>query len=243
MARLSEAVRTLLECIGEDPDREGLLRTPDRYAKALLWMTKGYEEKLTGAFLSPLPPCPFLTPLASLRESSVDRRHDLIRSLLSFFGFLDVINDAVFAEDHEEMVIVRDITISSLCEHHMVPFHGVVRSFPFYFPSALFFPFVFLLTPFRRGFSFLFSDCGVVVDPHCLHPQQARFGHLKARPDSRDVFASTSGPGEADQAGCGRHSGGYQAARSGRRDGGFVRSLLPPPLRRLLLWTSRFWDN
>lgn len=47
--KLSAAVRTVLECIGEDPDREGLLRTPERYAKALMWMTRGYEERLTGA--------------------------------------------------------------------------------------------------------------------------------------------------------------------------------------------------
>lgn len=46
VVRLSEAIRTVLECIGEDPYREGLLRTPERYAKALLWMTKGYEERL-----------------------------------------------------------------------------------------------------------------------------------------------------------------------------------------------------
>jgi GTP cyclohydrolase I len=82
---LSNALRTVLECIGEDPDREGLQRTPERYAKALLWMTKGYEERL-----------------------------------------VDVINDAVFAEDHDEMVIVRDIDVFSLCEHHMVPFTGKV---------------------------------------------------------------------------------------------------------------------
>ncbi|GAB1519069.1 hypothetical protein RhiTH_002135 [Rhizoctonia solani] len=83
--KLAGAVRTLLECIGEDPEREGLQRTPDRYAKALLWMTKGYEEKLS-----------------------------------------EVINNAVFAEDHDEMVIVRDIDVFSLCEHHMVPFTGKV---------------------------------------------------------------------------------------------------------------------
>lgn len=47
--RLSDAVRTLLECIGEDPDREGLKRTPERYAQALMWMTRGYEERLAGA--------------------------------------------------------------------------------------------------------------------------------------------------------------------------------------------------
>ncbi|KAF8741704.1 GTP cyclohydrolase I, partial [Rhizoctonia solani] len=83
--KLAGAVRTLLECIGEDPEREGLQRTPDRYAKALLWMTKGYEEKLS-----------------------------------------EVINNAVFAEDHDEMVIVRDIDVFSLCEHHMVPFTGKI---------------------------------------------------------------------------------------------------------------------
>jgi GTP cyclohydrolase I len=47
-AKLAEAVRTLLECIGEDPDREGLRRTPARYAQSLMWMTRGYEERLTG---------------------------------------------------------------------------------------------------------------------------------------------------------------------------------------------------
>ena len=47
-AKLCSAVRTILECIGEDPDREGLLRTPERYAQALMWMTRGYEERLVG---------------------------------------------------------------------------------------------------------------------------------------------------------------------------------------------------
>lgn len=104
--KLSAAVRTILECIGEDPDREGLLKTPDRYAKALLWMTRGYEERLAGECGLAI----FLIP----RTAS--------------YPCADIINDAVFEEDHEEMVLVRDIEISSLCEHHLVPFTGKVRS-------------------------------------------------------------------------------------------------------------------
>jgi GTP cyclohydrolase I len=46
--KLCAAVRVILECIGEDPDREGLVRTPERYAQALMWMTRGYEERLAG---------------------------------------------------------------------------------------------------------------------------------------------------------------------------------------------------
>lgn len=46
--RLAGAVKTILECLGEDPERAGLKETPERYAKALLWMTRGYEEKLNG---------------------------------------------------------------------------------------------------------------------------------------------------------------------------------------------------
>lgn len=81
--KLAGAVRTIFECIGEDPDREGLLQTPQRYAKALMYFTKGYEENVR-----------------------------------------DLMNGAVFHEDHDELVIVRDIEVFSLCEHHMVPFIG-----------------------------------------------------------------------------------------------------------------------
>ncbi|CDW99668.1 hypothetical protein [Sporisorium scitamineum] len=85
-ARLANAIQTVLECIGEDPSRSGLAKTPERYAKALLWMTRGYEVRLS-----------------------------------------DVIANAIFDEEHDEMVIVKDIEIFSLCEHHMVPFTGKIH--------------------------------------------------------------------------------------------------------------------
>ena len=76
-------IHRTLELLGEDPEREGLKKTPQRVANSLTWLTRGYD---------------------------IDVR--------------DVVGDAVFNETHSSMVMVRDIELYSLCEHHMLPFFG-----------------------------------------------------------------------------------------------------------------------
>ena len=76
-------VRAVLAAIGEDPDREGLLKTPERVEKAFRFLTKGYQEDVRG-----------------------------------------LINSALFSVCYDEMVLVKDIEVFSLCEHHLLPFFG-----------------------------------------------------------------------------------------------------------------------
>jgi GTP cyclohydrolase IA len=78
-----DLVRRELELLGEDPNREGLLRTPARVARALKWMTQGYG-------------------------SSAE----------------EVVGKGIFKEEHDNMIMVRDIELYSMCEHHMLPFFG-----------------------------------------------------------------------------------------------------------------------
>lgn len=83
IVKLGNHYKEILKLIGEDPNREGLLRTPERVAKAMQFLTHGYD----------------LNP------------EEILRS-------------AMFQEDYKQMVIVKDIEIYSMCEHHMIPFFG-----------------------------------------------------------------------------------------------------------------------
>lgn len=85
-ASLNELVQEMLGRLGEDPTREGLLRTPERVAKAYQFLTKGYNEDPE-----------------------------------------QLLNSALFTVTYDEMVIVKDIEMFSLCEHHMLPFFGKVH--------------------------------------------------------------------------------------------------------------------
>ena len=91
--QIANAYRQLLEGIGEDVDREGLRRTPDRAARAFEFLTQGYRQDLE-----------------------------------------EIINDAVFASTASEIILVKDIELYSLCEHHLLPFIG--RAHVAYIPNG-----------------------------------------------------------------------------------------------------------
>jgi GTP cyclohydrolase I len=84
--KVEESVLTILSEIGEDTDREGIKRTPERVAKAYEYLTSGYQKDIN-----------------------------------------QVLNDAIFEEKYDEMVIVKDIDFFSMCEHHLLPFYGKVH--------------------------------------------------------------------------------------------------------------------
>ena len=81
--KLAYHYREILSLLGEDPDREGLIKTPERVAKAMSFVTKGYAQDP-----------------------------------------VEIINSATFKEDYKHMVLVKDIELFSMCEHHMMPFVG-----------------------------------------------------------------------------------------------------------------------
>jgi len=80
---IDKLIEQLLKGLGEDPNREGLRRTPERVEQALRYLTSGYQKNAE-----------------------------------------EVLNDALFVEEYDEMVVVKDIDMASLCEHHLLPFIG-----------------------------------------------------------------------------------------------------------------------
>ncbi len=80
---IANGYKTIIENLGEDTTREGILKTPERAAKAMQFLTQGYD----------------LNPL-------------------------EILKSALFTEDHKQMIIVKDIEVYSMCEHHMLPFFG-----------------------------------------------------------------------------------------------------------------------
>jgi GTP cyclohydrolase I len=90
--RIAELVREMIAELGEDPNREGLRQTPERFEKALRYLTSGYRENAE-----------------------------------------EVLNGAMFSVSYDEMVVVKDIELYSLCEHHLLPFFG--RCHVAYIPS------------------------------------------------------------------------------------------------------------
>jgi GTP cyclohydrolase I len=89
----ADLVRRILASLGEDPDREGLVKTPERVEHSLRWLTQGYGQSVA-----------------------------------------DAVGDAVFEETHQSMIMVRDIELYSLCEHHLLPFFG--RAHVAYVPNG-----------------------------------------------------------------------------------------------------------
>jgi len=90
---MENSFRDLLEAVGEDPEREGLLRTPSRAARAFDFLTNGYRQDLD-----------------------------------------EIVNNAIFESDASEIVLVKDIELYSLCEHHLLPFIG--RAHVAYIPNG-----------------------------------------------------------------------------------------------------------
>lgn len=93
LEELSNAFREILEAVGEDPERQGLARTPERAARAFEFLTQGYRQDVA-----------------------------------------DVVNDAIYDSDASEIVMVKDIELYSMCEHHLLPFIG--RAHVAYIPNG-----------------------------------------------------------------------------------------------------------